>query len=312
VAVEVGRDTEATTAGITHERCNDRLGRGVGWGVDAPFSPVWTRRCWTGVSVRAYKTGDTDLSERGGSVKGLFAHAATVLLLAGTGACAFLLGCAGSGAGVVCAGGADGLRDVRACRRAGVGGGGRRDGRGGHVGEAYGEGVWVVVLREEKGQRVRPVAVRMPAGDRSVAGQRRGHVGRAERRRRRVAVVEGRSVEEARIRIRRSVRRSGVGVGELLRVRLERGELCTAWALHGAAGGWEGLLVRVRLYIRSSLARRQEAVWTASRNLAFNFSGVALKSSSWPAFTSSNARSCVRSHDTRTPSLHRLRTSIVI
>ena len=140
----------------------------------------------------------------------------------------------------------------------GVGGG--RDGRGGHVGE---EGVVVVVverLREEEGEGVGPVAVRMPAGDRPEAGQRRGHVEGAERRRRRVAVVDGRSVEEARIRIRRSVRRSGVRECELLRERrlwLKRGELCTAWSLHGSGYG-EGMRPRAYIYAPRSGARARK------------------------------------------------------
>ena len=258
----------------TNAAKTDQEGAWAG-GVDGPFSPVWTSKCWTSVSVRVYKTGNTDLSESGGSVKGLFAHAAAVLLLAGTRASAFLLGCAGrGGAG---AGGADGLGDVRARRGAGVGGGGGIGGggvgrRGGHVGEAYGEGVRVVVLewlREEKGQRVGPVAVGMPAGDRPVAGQRRGHVERAERRRRRVAVVDGRSVEEARIRIRRSVRRSGVRECVLLRecgLRRKRGQLCTAWSLHdklNGGGRWDGPFLSACGYIYGRRwARRQEAIWT--------------------------------------------------
>lgn len=119
-----------------------------------------------GVSVRGYRRGEADLSEGGGSVKGLFAHPAGVLLLARAGAGAFLPGCARAGG--VCAGVADGLGEVRARR-----GGGRQRGRGGRGGE--------IVVRGE--QQVGPVAER--------AERRRGVVGAARERVRRPGEGEG-------------------------------------------------------------------------------------------------------------------------
>ena len=90
-------------------------------------------------------------------------------------------------------------------------------------------------LWEEKREGVGPVgAVRMTASDRSETGEGRGNVEGAEGRGRvRGVVVDGRSVEEARERIR-------TGMNMILELRLKRGQMSSTRSLHDRDGGGGG------------------------------------------------------------------------